>query len=388
MEPKKFTRLKLKMLLFVVVTSIAVWGICLLFLQFVIDGLLNNGIRRLFYWLAQNWNGMTLAQAKLVYATYITANKPVILALGLVVIVLISCYISFGLFARYLNMVSSAAHQLFGENEEPIKLPPELAPIQADLNGIQRAIAAQRKLSQSSEQRRSDLIAYLAHDLKTPLTSVLGYLELLDKQPDLPPEQRAKYTGIALEKAQRLEKLLGEFFNISQMELSGPGKERAEVRLDLLLYQLIEEFYPLLEEKDLNCQPDIRGSFVVNGNPDQLARTFDNVLRNAVSYSTSGTTIRLRAEIEAGWIQVSISNQGLAIPEEQLSTIFQKFYRLDGARQTHTGGAGLGLAIAKEIVELHGGTIRATSTSNLTTFIIRLPGHVFEKPEKDKKSEK
>ncbi len=180
MEPKKFLRLKLKMLLFVVVTSIAVWCICLLFLQFVIAGLLDNGIRRLFYWLAQNWNGMTLSQAQSVYATYITANKPVILPLGLVVIVLINCYLSLDLFARYLNMISSAAHQLFGESETPIKLPAELAPIQADLNGIQRAIAAQRKLTQTSEQRKSDLIAYLAHDLKTPLTSVLGYLELLD----------------------------------------------------------------------------------------------------------------------------------------------------------------------------------------------------------------
>ncbi len=382
MEPKKFTRLKLKMLLFVVVDSIAIWGICLLFLQFVIDGLLNNGIRRLFYWLAQNWNGMTLDKAKMVYATYITANKPVILAIGLVVIVLLSCYLSFGLFARYLNMISSAVHHLFGETAEPIKLPPELAPIQADLNGIQRAIAAQRKLTQTSEQRKSDLIAYLAHDLKTPLTSVLGYLELLDKQPDLTPEQRAKYTGIALEKTQRLEKLLGEFFNISQMELTGPGKERTEVRLDLLLYQMIEEFYPLLEEKELTCEPDIQGSFVVNGNPDQLARTFDNVLRNAVSYSNPGTKIHLRATDQNSWIEVSISNQGLTIPEEQLSSIFQKFYRLDGARQTHTGGAGLGLAIAKEIVELHGGTIRAASTGNVTTFTIRLPGHVFEKHEK------
>ncbi len=382
MKSKKFTQLKLKLLLFVLLSSLAVWGICLLFLQLVIDGLLNNGIRRLFYWVAQNWSGMTLAQAKSVYATYITANKPVILAIGLVVIVLISCYLSYGLFARYLNLISATSHQLLGDTTEPIKLPQELAPIQADLNGIQRAIAAQRKLSQTSEQRKSDLIAYLAHDLKTPLTSVLGYLELLDKQPDLTPEQRAKYIGIALEKTQRLEKLLGEFFDISQMELSGPNKERTEVRLDLLLYQLIEEFYPLLEEKKLKCEPDIQGSFVVSGNPDQLARTFDNVLRNAVSYSNPGTTILLRAVIQSGWIEVSISNEGLSIPEAQLSTIFQRFYRLDEARQTHTGGAGLGLAIAKEIVELHGGSIRATSTIHVTTFIIRLPGHSPERHDK------
>jgi two-component system sensor histidine kinase VanS len=117
---------------------------------------------------------------------------------------------------------------------------------------------------------------------------------------------------------------------------------------------------------------------VVNGNADQLARTFDNVLRNAVSYSTPGTTIHLRASFENGWAEVAISNQGLGIPEEQLSSIFDKFYRLDEARQTHTGGMGLGLAIAKEIVELHGGSIQASSTTNVTTFLVRLPGTEME----------
>jgi two-component system sensor histidine kinase VanS len=378
MESRRFIRLKLKLLLYVVISSLTIWGIGLLFLQFVVDGLMKGGIRRAFYWLAQNWAGMGLYQAKKVYATYITANKPVILAVILVFIVLFNCYLSYSLFARYLNQIGHAAHQLFDESEEALHLPPELSPIEADLNGVRRAISAKRNLSHSTEQRKNDLIAYLAHDLKTPLTSALGYLELLQSQPDLPQDQRAKYVGIALDKTQRLEKLLGEFFNITQMELSAANKHYTEVRLDLLLYQLAEEFYPMLEEKNLTCQPEIQEGFVVNGDADQLARTFDNLLRNAVSYSTSGTPIRLVARVEQGWVEVAISNQGLGIPEEQLASIFEKFYRLDEARQTHTGGSGLGLAIAKEIVELHGGSIQATSTSNLTTFTVRLPGKPVE----------
>jgi two-component system sensor histidine kinase VanS len=378
MESKKYLRMKLRLLLYVVLSSLGVWGLLLLFLQFIIDGLLHGGIRRAFYWLAQNWNGMSLHEAKHLYATYITANKAVILAFILVLIVLVNCYISYSRFVHYLNQISDAAHKLFEPSEEPLHLPAELAPVESDLNGVRRAISAQQALTRSSEQRKSDLVAYLAHDLKTPLTSVLGYLELLANNPDLPPDQRAKYTGIALEKAQRLEALLGEFFNISQMELAQPNAERTEVRLDLLLYQLVEEFYPLLDEKNLQCQPYIPGKFVVNGNANQLARTFDNVLRNAVSYSTPGTTIHLRARFENGWAEIAISNQGLGIPEEQLASIFDKFYRLDEARQTHTGGMGLGLAIAKEIVELHGGSIRATSTTNVTTFLVRLPGTEVE----------
>ena len=112
---------------------------------------------------------------------------------------------------------------------------------------------------------------------------------------------------------------------------------------------------------------------MVLGDPDKLVRVFDNVLRNAVNYSTPGGEVRISALRDGQQVEIHISNEGLEIPEGELANIFQKFYRLDAARSTRTGGAGLGLAIAKEIVERHGGTIRAESNGRFTSFVITLP---------------
>ena len=238
---------------------------------------------------------------------------------------------------------------------------------------IKEELDAQRELARQEERRKKDLVAFLAHDLKTPLTSVVGYLTLLHDKPDLTVEERAKFTAVALDKARRLEELLEEFFDISRMELHQDGEKRETVQLTLLLEQLTDEFYPLLAEKRLTLETEISPGLVTVGDGDKLARVFDNVLRNAVSYSHEGEAIRLSAALEEGKLHIRVSNRGLGIPEKELANIFERFYRLDAARSTRTGGAGLGLAIAKEIVDNHGGSITAESTGADTVFHITLP---------------
>lgn len=237
---------------------------------------------------------------------------------------------------------------------------------------LSEELERQRAAAKAQEARQKDLVAFLAHDLKTPLTSVVGYLTILKSRPDLSGEERQRYTAVALDKAQRLEELMGEFFDISRMELGG-ALRREPVALSLLLEQLADEFYPLLRPKELTLNARIQSGLSTLGDADRLARVFDNVLRNAVSYSTPGGVIDLTAQRVDGSVQVRISNQGLGIPEGELSNIFQRFYRLDTARSSRTGGAGLGLAIAKEIVESHGGVIAAESTGDRVTFQITLP---------------
>lgn len=240
-----------------------------------------------------------------------------------------------------------------------------------ELSALREWLQRQAEEVRQQERRQQDLIAFLAHDLKTPLTSVLGYLELLHDEPELDREQRRKYTDVALDKARRLEELVGEFFDINTMDFSAQVRE--EVQLSFLLEQLSDEFYPLFASRCLTCAPQIQPHLTVEGDPDRLARVFDNVLRNAVSYSSPGGQVGLTARREGALAVVRISNEGLEIPEKELSNIFEKFYRLDAARSTRTGGAGLGLAIAREIVELHGGAIAAESTGRHTVFTISLP---------------
>jgi len=270
-----------------------------------------------------------------------------------------------------LRQVGRYLRRLMEDPETCPDPPAPLRPAAGELTGVRDRLRLQQEEARQSERRRQDLIAFLAHDLKTPLTSVLGYLELLHDEPDLDREQRRKYTDVALKKARRLEELVGEFFDINTLDLDLSRRE--DIQLSLLLEQLADEFYPLFSGHDLSCAPDIQPHLVVEGDGDKLARVFDNVLRNAVSYSSPGGAVGLTARQEGGRAVVEISNDGLEIPEGELSHIFEKFYRLDAARSTRTGGAGLGLAIAREIVTGHGGTISAESTGRHTVFTIALP---------------
>ena len=377
----KYTRLKLKMLLLVVLGTVIAGAVGIFLLEVVIDGVLQDPFARFFQWAAITLFGQSEESALELYDRYIRANKQEILTVATMVLMLIAFYLAMGRFTRWLDDIRTATRRVVEDHEQPVVLPRELAPIQEDLNAIQRQLRAREEAARESEQRRGDLVAFLAHDLKTPLTSVMGYLTLLKDDPGLTPEQRAKYTGIALDKARRLEELLGEFFDITRMDLDSTPEQRQPIQLSMLLEQLSDEFYPLFAEKELQCSVEIQHHLVVPGDPDKLARVFDNVLRNAVSYSAPGGRVDIHARSVGRQAEITIRNEGLEIPEGELANIFQKFYRLDAARSSRTGGAGLGLAIAKEIVELHGGTIRAESDGALTTFTISLP--LYETSEKE-----
>ncbi|MCI6257167.1 sensor histidine kinase [Pseudoflavonifractor sp. HCP28S3_F10] len=373
MSDRRYTRLKFKMLLLVVAGAVIASAVGLFLVDVVIDGALQDPFARLFVWVATHLFGQTDAVALEAYQHYIRENKPEILLLGMAVLMLFAFYLAMGRFTAWLDQISSATRRVADREGEAVSLPRELQPLEQDLNAIRTELRARESAAREIERRRQDLVSFLAHDLKTPLTSVVGYLTLLNDDPGLTPEQRAKFTGIALEKAQRLQELLGEFFDITRMDLGAAPEAMVPIQLSVLLEQLADEFYPIFSERGLTCQVEIEHHLVVLGDPDKLVRVFDNVLRNAVNYSADGGTVRIAALRSGGRVEIVVSNEGLEIPEGELSNIFEKFYRLDAARSTRTGGAGLGLAIAKEIVERHGGTIRAESNGRFTSFIISLP---------------
>lgn len=238
---------------------------------------------------------------------------------------------------------------------------------------VRSAIARSKQLLQAETERKNDMIAYLAHDLKTPLTSIVGYLSLLDEASDMPAAQRAKYIHISLEKALRLEKLINEFFEITRYNFNEIMLEKETTDLHYMLVQMSDEFYPVLKEHantiQLNCDENV----TVYADAAKLARVFNNILKNAIAYSDPGTPILIKAEQTGRDIRLSFQNSGKTIPQQKLERIFEKFFRLDDARASNTGGAGLGLAIAKEIVTQHGGTISAESENGLTTFYVTLP---------------
>lgn len=295
----------------------------------------------------------------------------IVVATGAVLMLLVAVLLLLTLPGLRLRQVGKYLEGLMRDPEGAPQVPRSLHRVGSELTDLRAHLIRQQEDLRRQERRRQELIAFLAHDLKTPLTSVLGYLQLLVDEPDLSAEQRAKYTRIALGKARRLEELVEEFFDINTMNLTLEKRDRVQV--SFLLEQLCDEFYPLFTEKELECVQDIEPHLAVLGDGDKLARVFENVLRNAVKYSTPGSPVGLTVRREGDNAVVTVTNQGLEIPEGELSNIFERFYRLDAARSTGTGGAGLGLAIAKEIVELHGGAIHAESDGSQTAFVIELP---------------
>lgn len=274
---------------------------------------------------------------------------------------------------RHLHELVNASKQLTIQPDEPIRLPNAMKEIQDELNSVREQAQRNAYLAKEAEQRKNDLIVYLAHDLKTPLTSVIGYLTLLADEPDISAEMRCKYTGIALEKAQRLETLINEFFDITRFNLTAMQLEKMDIDLSMMLEQLSSEFAPVLAEQNLELESRIAPGIRLVCDPDKLLRVFDNLLRNAMNYSYSNTKISLTMGVENDWICIRCKNRGRTISQEKLAHIFEQFYRLDSSRSTATGGAGLGLAIAREIVELHRGRIMAESEDETITFTVFLP---------------
>lgn len=274
---------------------------------------------------------------------------------------------------QYFGEINQGIDILLKDDSERIHLSAEMGPFEQKLNTVKETLEKRKEESELAEQRKNDLVMYLAHDIRTPLTSVIGYLNLLEENPEMPMEQRAKYVQITLKKAERLEKMINEFFEITRYNSQKIKLVKVPIDLYYMLTQLIDEMSPslLAHGNEVVLQAD--ENLTVCADADKLARVFSNILKNAAAYSYADTEIKITAEKKDEQIVVSFQNKGKTIPAEKLSVLFERFFRLDESRISDTGGTGLGLAIAKEVVILHGGTIRAESENETVTFWVVLP---------------
>ncbi len=276
-------------------------------------------------------------------------------------------------FTKYFNQIVTGIEQLSEEVDEQIVMSPKLSFFETKLNEVKHKLKKREAEARDAEQRKNELVVYLAHDIRTPLTSVIGYLNLLEEASDMPIELRTKYIKIALDKANRLEKMINEFFEITRYNSQQIALAKENIDLYYMLLQLCDELSPVLAANGNTVALKVNEDLTVYGDPDKLARVFNNVLKNAAAYSFPDTEVTISAEKKDTYVMITFQNKGRTISKDRLSAIFEKFYRLDEARFSNTGGAGLGLAIAKEIITLHGGTITADSKNNEITFDITLP---------------
>ena len=297
----------------------------------------------------------------------------ILIIIGIMTLVATKIYASFVIKTR-LKAFATMIHQfIISDKDAADVFPKKYNYLEIEMREVKDTLKDHEKRLKEETEKKNELITYLAHDLKTPLTSVIGFLSLLREAPDIPTKLREKYINIAFRKALHLERLINDFFDITRFNLQQVYMNAETFDLSYLLMQLTDELLPIARKHNNSFQLDKPEELLMFGDAENLARVFTNVLKKAIAYSYSGTDVLIKVRQIGDHVQVIFINHGSTIPPDKIPLLFEKFYRLDSARSTETGGAGLGLAIAKEIITLHNGTITAESNDHVTQFIITLP---------------
>ena len=299
---------------------------------------------------------------------------------AMVVIGIIVFFVTFLLLmenvVKYLKEITVGISKIADGNlneKIEVKGDDELSYIAKSLNDMTDRIDILMNKERVAEKTKNELITNVAHDLRTPLTSIIGYMELLSLDKRLDIETRQKYIEVVFMKAKRLEKLIEDLFSFTKLNHGKIAMKVDTVDIVMLVNQLLEDFYPTLSERDLEYEMNSSDpSIFIKADGNLLARLFENLISNAIKYGAHGKIIRVNIRREKENVVVVITNYGYVIPEKELGNIFDKFYRVEQSRSEDTGGTGLGLAIVKNIVGMHKGTVEVRSNLNGTDFEVRL----------------
>ncbi len=312
---------------------------------------------------------------ELLYPFYKWANdnKALLIIVVLTVGYALIAFILINKSLKYMDEIVTAIDEIYKKDDELISLSGDLKDVTEKMNRIKFSLRENEKIAKDAEKRKNDLIIYLAHDLKTPLTSIIGYLTILKEENELSDSFRNRYLKISYDKALRLEELINEFFEITRFNLNDIIIEKLNVDFSMMMEQIIYEFSPFLSEKNLTIKSDIESDIKLEIDPNKMERVVDNIIRNAINYSYENSEIMISVRKDNHFVTINVSNKGPTIPSAKIAHIFDEFYRLDTSRSSKTGAAGLGLAIAKSIVMAHGGSIDAKSENELFVMSVRLP---------------
>lgn len=348
------------------VAGIAILGI--FFLRSAGDGFIGNWITSLFCRLYHvDWEtGVSL------YWHYVRQYYSDYIVLSVVILFLVFFRILLSGFTHYFDEIINGINILTDGTDTKVEMSEELNFVSAKLQQVKDELAQRTREKEEAEKRKDELIVYLAHDIKTPLTSVIGYLDLLVENTNISSEQKSNYLRIARDKALRLEMLINDFFEIARSHVQQMSLNKSMIKISYLMEQVVDEAYPLFHKAGKTVEMDIDDSIQLRADAQKIARVFTNLLKNAIYYSEGIEPICITATTIMKNVKIEFSNAG-NIGQEDLKHIFEKFYRVDDARQTKTGGAGLGLAIAKEIVQAHEGTITVNSQNGHITLTVLLP---------------
>lgn len=280
--------------------------------------------------------------------------------------------------SRYLDEISLALRTI-ARGDFDVHVPKrgvdELGELAGNVNNMVARLRAAVEEERKLEGAKNQLIAGVSHDLRTPLTSIIGYLELVVQQKYASEIEMRQYANIAHQKALRLQLLINELFEYTRLNYGGQANEWSVISLNDLLQQLVEEWTWQFEQAQMAIRLKLPANKIqVQADGNLLVRVFENLLANGIRYGQQGRYLDLTLSIEADLAVVRVISYGELIPPEDWERVFVSFYRVDESRSERGGGSGLGLAIAKQIVQLHAGSIEVRSSeAEGTVFTVKLP---------------
>ncbi len=250
----------------------------------------------------------------------------------------------------------------------------ELQLISVNINKMAEELEEKIENERRIEQSKQDLITNAAHDLRTPLTNIIGYIEIIKEGNYKDEHQLLKYIDIISSKANGLKKLTNDLFMYTKLSSGSVKLNISKFSINELIQQLIDEYIDLFESNSLKFKDDLTSEeMIVDGDPDKLARVFDNLFTNAIKYSVKPSDVNLKVVKEEKRVVISISNNCDNLEGEDVNNLFERFYMADKARFENQNSSGLGLAISKTIAELHNGNLTADYKSRVITFILSMP---------------
>lgn len=277
---------------------------------------------------------------------------------------------------RYLMRISQGIEQIAGGNFDsplPVRGGDELGALADNINKMTVQLKSSIEEERRAEQAKAELVTNVSHDLRTPLTSIVGYLGLIEEDRYRDEVELRHYVQIAYEKSMRLKSMIDDLFEFTRTS-GGMVLRLTPINLTQMLGQLAAQFRLQFEQAEMESHLSLPDHpIIVDADGDKLVRVFENLILNAIQYGRDGRKVDISVWSDNRQAVVEIANYGEPLPAAIIPLIFERFYRAEHSRSHHTGGSGLGLAIAKNIVELHHGAICAASDQGRTAFTVKLP---------------
>lgn len=375
MKVRKFRSFRFKMVLYMLLSVLATLiteGIIFLGIYLYETEIIAGEYRKV--WGSSGQGSISLRMLSFSQSTALDVFVLLVFTVLLLIMYFILISHNFVMYVR--EIINGVEHMKNGDFQEeiPVRGEDEFSEIADSINEMRKNLAETMESQRMAEQTKDELITNVAHDLRTPLTSILGYLDLLTQGDFLTEEQKQKYLGIVSNKARQLETLIKDLFDYTRYDKDKVKIKKEMLDLNLFIPQIVDEFYPSFMDHELECRTDFcEGALNIEGNGELLARAVGNLMSNAIKYGSEGKVVEVKTGRMDHMVYVAVVNYGKIIPAGDLDKIFDKFYRVESSRSLKTGGTGLGLAIAKNIVNLHGGNIWASSDESGTRFQIELP---------------